>query len=301
MNPDLQRFEPPRRTGLLLQGGTALLLAVLSFLLFSQALLAELGPLFLLYLIGAVALASPLPVLIYRIYSLARSHYTIARDGLQLQWGLRAEDIPMGDVLWVRYLGDQPLALPRLHWPGALVGKKQQAEIGTVEFMAAHSEDLVLVATPKMVYAISPEDYRGFLETFRRQIEMGSLAGMRTYSAQPTFLLSDIWEAPVARIFLVVDLALALALFVLVGFTIPRVPGVSLGFSPTGAPLSPVPSVQLLLLPALNIFLGVGAYALSMVFHHRQPDHPLAYVLWISTTFTAVLMLAAVLVILANS
>ena len=300
MSLDKQRFEPPRRPGLILQGSVSLVLAVLSVLLFLQALMAELGPLFLLYLISAVILALPLPVLIYRIYSLVRSHYTIARDGLQLQWGMRAEDIPMQDVLWVRYLGDQPLTLPRLHWPGALVGKKQQPEIGLVEFMAVQPENLVLVATPNVVYAISPEDYRGFLETFRRQIEMGSLAPMRTYSAQPTFLLSDIWQAPVARTFLLVNLGLALALFTLVGFTIQRLPGVSLGYTPTGAPLSPVPSVQLLLIPALNVVLGVGAFTLSMVFHQRQNNHPMAYVLWISTTFMALLMLIAVLVILGH-
>lgn len=278
-----------------------MVLAGLTFVLFSQALMAELGPNFLAYLISAVVLALPLPVLGYRIYCLARSHYTIARDGLQLQWGLRAEDIPMRDVQWVRYVGDQPLRLPRLHWPGAVVGTRPQQDLGPVEFMASQASNLVLIATPQKVYAVSPEDYRGFLETFRRQIEMGSLAPLRTYSAQPTFLLSDIWEAPAARIFLIVDLVLALALFVLVGFFISRVPAVSLGFSPTGAPLAPVPSVQLLLLPALNILLAAGAFLLSMYFHNRQKNHPLAYVLWISTTFTALLMLAAVVVILIKS
>lgn len=301
MVSDTHRFEPPRRAGLLLQGSGFVVLAALVYLLFSQVLMAELGPMFLVYLISTVILALPLPVLGYRIYSLVRSHYTIVRDGLQLQWGLRAEDIPMRDVQWVSYLGDQPLSLPRLHWPGALVGTRLQSELGQVEFMASQTSNLVLIATPQKVYAVSPEDYRGFLETFRRQIEMGSLAPMRTYSAQPTFLLSDIWQAPVARVFLIIDLVLALALFVLVGFFISRVPAVSLGFSPTGAPLAPVPSVQLLLLPSLNIFLAAGAYILSMCFHHQRRDHPLAYVLWISTTFTALLILAAVIVILTNS
>jgi hypothetical protein len=295
------RFEPPRRSGLLFQGGVSLALAVMVFLLFSQALLAKLGPQFLLYLAAALALAVPLPVILYRLVALVRSGYTIDRNGVRLQWGLRAEDIPMSEVLWVKDARAEPLNLPRLRWPGALVGLCRQPDNSLVEFMASQTQKLVLIGTPERVYAVSPEDFDGFLRAFRYQIEMGSLTPLRTFSAQPTFLFADIWQAPAARTFLVVALVLALALFTFVGFAIPNVAAVSLGFTPSGAPLQPVPSVQLLLLPALYLLLAAGAFILSMYFHRLQPDHPLLYVLWISTTFTGLVMLLAVYVILRIS
>jgi hypothetical protein len=303
METNTVRFDPPRRNGLLFHLAVILLLTAVVVVLFTQATLAELGPVFLLYLLGALFLAVPIPLLVNRLYALNRSSYLIERDGIRLQWGFRAEDIPIDQVLWVRPAEDlaEPILLPALRWPGAVVGVQPQGDVGEVEFMASEDQPLVLIGTEERTYAISPGDQNAFLQAFERQTELGSLAPFRPYSAHPRFIFADIWGSPTARAFMVISFVLSLALFIWVGLSIPNYTEVSLGFSPRGNPLEPVPAAQLFLLPVLNILLLVGALILSVYFERQQKDHPLALVLWLGSAVTVGLFLAAVYVILKIS
>ncbi len=105
-----------------------------------------------------------------------------------MQWGFRAEDIPMPEILWIRLAEDleEPIVLPRLRWPGAVLGVRRQSDVGDVEFMASESSDLMLIGTPERVYAISPGDRNVFLHAFQRQTEMGSLSPFAAFSAHPS-------------------------------------------------------------------------------------------------------------------
>ena len=81
---------------------------------------APLGPLFLVYLLGAITVAAPTPLLAYRAFGLSRSHYVIERDGIRLKWGFREEDIPISEIEWVEYAEDLivPLKKPRRNLAG---------------------------------------------------------------------------------------------------------------------------------------------------------------------------------------
>jgi uncharacterized BrkB/YihY/UPF0761 family membrane protein len=164
--------------------------------------------------------------------------------------------------------------------------------------MAADTQGLVLITTPEKVFALSPEDPHEFLRVFQEQIELGSLSPLPAYSANPSFLLFDIWRLPTARIFLTISLVLSLALFVWVGLVVPEVPTISLGFSPDREPLPAMPSGQLFLLPAVNVVLLLASYVLSLYFFRQSEKHPMAYMLWVSSAFTALLFLVAVYFIL---
>jgi hypothetical protein len=301
-NSQTHRFEPPRRNGVLFQAAAVLVLSAGALLLFIQATLAELGPQFLLFLLVSLLLAVIVLVFTYRLYSLLRSSYRLERDGIRLKWGFRIEDIPMDEVLWVRLAEDleKPLPLPRLRWPGAVVGVRRVEE-AQVEFMAADEASLALIGTQERVYAVSPADRNEFLQAFQRQIEMGSLTPIHPYSAHPTFLFSDLWASTLGRIFLIASLVFSLGLFIWVGLAVPNLAGVSLGFSPSGAPWPPVPAVQLFLLPVLNIMLTAVGFIYSLYFHRQQTNHPLAVTLWLSTTIMNILFFVAVYFILRNS
>ena len=303
MDSGLAQFFPPRRRGLLFNLGMLLGLALLSAALFLLANGAELGPLFLLYLLGAVTAAAPIPLLAYRAYALNNSSYQVERDGIRLKWGFREEDIPITEIEWVEYAEDLivPLIKPRLIWPGSVVGRTEQEGLGEVEFMAAEENEMVMIGTKQRVYVISPGDAGSFVRAYRRAFEMGSLAPFQAYSNLPRFLFVDIWQNAVTRVLVLVTLILSLALFVWVGLAIPTLGQVSLGFSAAGLPLPPVSPGQLFLLPTVNILLAAANYLLSMYFYRQSADHPMVYWLWSVNALTSLLFLLAVFFILNAS
>lgn len=299
----MHRFEPPRRRGLLAHLGLLAVLGGASVFLFNQATRAELGPAFVLALLGALALALPLPLVGYRLAALLRAHYEVGRDGIRLQWGWRAEDIPIDRILWVELATDlvKPLALPTPRWPGALVGTTPHPDAGEVEFLAAESDSLVLVGTAERTFAISPEDTATFIRTYRTEFERGSLGPLRPYSARPAFLLAEVWAIPGARLFLLAQILLNLLLFVWVGLAVPGMTGVSLGYTPSGALENPAAAVQLFLLPVLSLLLGLAGLLAASALHRQQKNHPLAYSVWAGGAISSTLFVLAVYLILLNS
>lgn len=293
-------FPPPRRTGLVFQLGVGLLLMAGSGLLFWRAALAPAGTGFLIYLFFAVSLFAPLPLLAYRAYALLGAGYSLERDGLQIRWGLRAEDIPLPEIEWIRPASDLVISLPRplLSWPGGLLGTRQVEGLGPVEFIASDLRTLLLVATPQRVYAISPANPRAFMKTFQVANEMGSLVPIRAQTIYPTVLLGRVWDDRAGRILLITGLGLGLILLIWVSLAIPSLPPVSLGFLPDGQPGDPGPAQRLLLLPILNglTFLVDTAGGL---YCYRKPNlRSLAYTLWGSAVLTPALLLLGVFFIL---
>ena len=132
MDTETKIFIPPRRRGLLFNLGIIFLLTLASLALLFVATGTPLGPGFLLYLLGALSIAAPIPVLAYRTLNLMRGEYRLGRSGIQLHWGFREEDIPMEQIEYVELAEDLlfPLELPRWRWPGVLVGINQQEKLG---------------------------------------------------------------------------------------------------------------------------------------------------------------------------
>jgi hypothetical protein len=303
MDPELAQFSPPRQRGLLFNLGLVVGLGLLSAALFMLTGRTALGPLFLLYLLGAITVAAPIALLAYRAYALLTSSYSIERDGIRLKWGFREEDIPMSEIEWVEYAEDLivPLIMPRLIWPGSVVGRTEQEGLGEVEFLASEEVDMVMIGTKQRVYVISPGDAGRFVRSYRKSYELGSLSPFPAYSNYPRFLFVDFWQDPITRALLLVTLIFSLALFVWVGLAIPTLTEVSLGFTVAGLPLPPVSPAQLFLLPSVNILLVTANYLISLYFFRRAADHPMVYWLWSVNAITSLLFLLAVLFILNAS
>ena len=300
-------FLPPRRGGILFQAAAAAILAAAGGFSFASALQAPADRSFLLFLLLSVVFFAPLPLLLYRLYSLLGASYRLERDGLRLHWGLRYEDLPLPEIEWVRPAADLAalvpaqqgrragvLPLPWLRWPGALIGTRSVEGLGVIEFLASDTRGLLLVAVPERIYAISPADPAGFTRAFRRQMELGSLAPIRQRSVYPTVMLSRIWTDPAARILVLAGLGLGLALLAWAGLIIPGRAALSVGFSPSGAPLAPSSSDRLLLLPVLFGF-AYGLDLLAGIYcYRRRALQPVAYLLWSSAVLCGVIMLIAV-------
>lgn len=290
-------FPPAKQLGLIVHGIIILVLAGVSAWGLFNLTLAPVGPAFVAYLLVALLAFAPIPFFGYRAYALWRADYYIDRDSLAILWGLRVEDIPLTDIEWIRPATDlsHPLALPWLRLPGAVIGTRRHADLGPVEFIASDRRKLILVATSKRVFAISPNDMVSLVRTFARATELGSLTPAEAKSVYPSFVITQAWDSPTARFLWVSGLLLNIGLFVWVGLLIPSLPQITIGLNPGVAPDEPTASVRLILLPFVSASMfAIGVFA-GLYFYRWEMQRPLAFILWISSTLCAVLFLLAVL------
>jgi len=292
-------FYPPRRLGLTFQTGISAALLALAGYLFYAGFQTEAGVTFLLYLVGALTSLAPLPLLIYRTYSLATGRYQLERDGLRLRWGLRFTDIPLSDIEWMRLAEEMQglvkgsMPLPRLRWPGAVVGVRQVEGLGEVEYLASREAGLVLAATSRRIFALSPVDPQAFVQAFDRLTELGSLTPLEPVSVYPTFLAGRVWQDRPARFLILAALILGLGLLGWVVLAIATLPEVSLGFAPGGLPEKAGPVERLLLLPVLEGLSFLGSLGLGLYFFRRPTQRTVAYLIWAGCGIQAILLLAA--------
>ena len=288
-------FTPFRRNGLVLHILVILVLASGTGVAIWAALQQQVGANFVLLILLALFLFAPLPLVVYRGYALLTAHYSLERDGLRLRWGLRSEDIPLPEIEWVRPASDLAfdLPLPRLSWPGAVLGMLNIGDLGPVEYLASDKDLILLIATIRRVYAISPADPIGFVRAFQYITEMGSLSPIDSFSSRPAVFLRGVWSDRTARILVLVGFLLTVILFVVVGMFIPALPSVSLGFTASGLPLQPGPSARLLLLPVLGTFTFVIDLLGGAFFYRYDEQRPVAYLLWASSVLTPIMLLLA--------
>lgn len=289
-------FLPERRAGLILHTLAFLALAGGTAASVWMATQQQAGANFVLFILLALALFFPVPLVAYRGYALLTAHYSVERDGLRIRWGLRGEDIPLPDIEWVRPASDLAfnLPLPRLSWPGAVLGSLNVRDLGPVEYIGSDRSILLLVATPNRIYAISPADPMAFVRAFQYATEMGSISPLHSFSARPAAFLRGVWGDTPARILVSAGLLLTLALFVLVSLLIPNRATISLGFSASGLPVEPTASAQLLLLPVLCVFAFIADLIGGLYFYRNQP-RPVAYLFWTGGVLTPVMLLVAIL------
>lgn len=304
-------FYPDRRPGQILNAGASALLIGAGILGLWQASQAQASPVFILYLFPALLAVVLAPVFLYRLQALNKASYAVERDGIRLKWGLRIEDIPMDQVLWMQmsshYKGKLPL--PWHAWPGAVLGKRLLPDQTPIEFLSAVRGQMVLIGATNQVYAISPAKPAEFLQAFTRLAELGSLASIPARTQRPSFLLKRLWDDSPARGLVLSGLALSLFLLVGVVLVIPSRTQIMLRPAPVDDLNSYVPSIRLLLLPVLNTTFFTANF-LAGLFFFRKIDWPttetnvmraLSYVLFGSGFTTAVLFTSAVLYILRNS
>lgn len=268
-----------------------------------QASLAEVGPVFLFFVLPFLIAVVLIPYLIYRIYSLSVASYTLERDGIRLRWGVRVEDIPMDQVLWIEpaSLLEKPLPLPWLRWPGNIVGVRRFPDGTILEYMAAQRESLVVIATSKAVFAISPSDPKGFVQAYKRLAELGSLAPLQSRSVHPTVVISRSWSDVPARFMMLGGAILSIILLGWVSLAIPQRPEIALRLAPSGSAVEYQPSFRLMLLPLVNAFFYLTDLFLGLFFYRRAGYRTLAYLLWSAGSLTAFLFLGAVYYLLRAS
>jgi hypothetical protein len=296
-NPKVGHFPPAKRSGVITHTIIIITLTAISAWGFWSLSNTQVGPFYVTYLLVALISFAPIPVLGYRAYALLRADYYIDRDSLAILWGLRVEDIPLTDIEWVRPATDltRPLNLPRFRLPGAVLGTRRHLDLGQVEYIASSTHNLILIATSKRVFAISPEKAATLVQTFARATEMGSLTPAEPVSVYPSFIITQAWESPVARFLWMSGLFLNLGLVVWVGILIPSLSQIPFGFDALGVPDEVAASSQLILLPLVSAFMYVLGIIAGLYFYRWDKQRPLAFIVWISSTVCAVLFLMAVL------
>ncbi len=292
-------FPPSKRRGMLVHGTLILVLAVIAAVGFVFLSRAEVGPIFLASLLASLLAFAPIPFLGYRAYSLWRADYHLDRDSLALSWGLRVEDIPLTDIEWIRPADDltHALVLPSFSLPGALLGVRRHSDLGIVEFLASDRKHLLLVATAKRVFVISPENPAALAQTFARATELGSLTPTEAKSVYPSFVITQAWESALARYLWLSGIFVNLGLFVWVSLVIPSTPQVALGLQ--GA-LEAVPSTQLILLPVASLLLFIAGWLAGLYFYRWDKERALAFIVWGSGTLTSLLFLIAVMFVVTT-
>jgi hypothetical protein len=285
-------FPPPKRQGLILHGVILFVLIVITIIGFINLSSVEVGPNFLIWLLVSIFAFSPIPLFAYRMYSLWRADYFIDRDSLAIHWGLRVEDIPLNDIEWIRPADDltNPLTLPSLSLPGGILGMRRHPDLSTVEFLAADRKKLLLVATAKKIFAISPDDPASLTQTFARATELGSLAPAEAKSVYPSFVFTQAWGNNLVRYLWIVTLLLNIGLFIWASFIIPSTSQVILGQRP-----EPSPSSQLIILPVVSLLISVIGWIAGLYFYRWERERVLAFIVWGSGTLASLLFLLAVL------
>lgn len=268
-----------------------------------QATNAQVGPIFLIYLLPALLAVPLVPTFVYRLYTLQNASYSLERDYIRLQWGWRIETIPTNMILWVRPATDLevPLQMPRIRWPGSILGSRNLTDGRAVEFMASQGNSLILLGTATKAYAISPRDTNGFLQAYGQLIELGSLNPTQAVSIHPSFLFARVWGAIPARLLLLTGAAITIAALIWTIIAIPRHSQISLGFTGSGTPRDPLPAIQLMFLPVFSFFAFLVNGTLGFFFYRNDRNHPWAYLLWSTSVLVGILFLLAIYFILQSS
>ena len=293
-------FPPSKRRGLLLHAVLLAALMAATAWAFYHLARQTLGLNFAIYLLLGLVTFAPLPILAYRAYALFRAQYVLNRDSLELRWGLRDESIPLMDIEWVRPVDDltSPLNAPSSALPGAVLGLRRHRDLGIVEFMASERKKLLLVATARRVYAISPADPAEFTQTFSRAVELGSLSTSAPKSVYPSFVLAEAWRSGLVRYLWLAALFLNIGLIVWTSLLIPSLSRVTFAFGPDRSG-SAVPSTQLVILPLLSAFLTLAGWGAGLYFYRWAEQRVLAVVIWASSALMSLLFLIAVLFIVS--
>lgn len=301
-NPKTGHFPPDRRLGLFVHALLIAMLVAVSIFGLVNLSKAAVGLFFVLYLLLALLAFIPIPFLGYRAYALLRADYYIDRDSLAMLWGLRIEDIPLTDIEWVRPASDltRPLLLPYLRLPGAILGTRRHPDLGLVEYIASNPRNLILIATSKRIFAISPRNAAGLVQTFARATEMGSLTPTEAKSIYPSFIITQAWDSPFARFLWISGILLNLGLIAWVSLLIPSLTQIPFGFNPFGMPNEIVSSSQLILLPLVSGLMFVVGITAGLYFYRWDRQRPLAFIVWGSSTLCAVLFIVAVLFLVST-
>jgi hypothetical protein len=147
---------------------------------------------------------------------------------------------------------------------------------------------------------ISPPQPDLFVETFVDVTRMGSLEPIRAKTQRPDFLFGRIWSDSLARVMLILGLALPLSLLGYLSFRISTLPSqVPFGFGLDGSPAMQAPPSRLLLLPLISGLCWLIDGVVGVWFYRRTRSRVLSYVAWGVSALIGALLWGAALQLLA--
>ncbi|MCS7178117.1 MAG: PH domain-containing protein [Anaerolineae bacterium] len=257
----------------------------------------------LTFLIGLFVLGSlaAIGAIGYRISGLVQSAYVLDRNALVILWGESEHVVPLPHIQQV-LLGEEVkgrLRFQGIRWPGYWVGYGEIEGLGPALFHStAPLEEQVLLVTPGLTYAISPEDRNGFLTTLQTRMQMGPTQVLKQVSYGPAFAYWDFWKDRPALILLAGGLGLLLVLTGFLCFRFPHLPPLlPLHFDALGIPDRLGVRGQIFFIPLIGlIVLTVNGVLGGLLY---QKERLAAYLLWGSALMIQILFWIAVLGILA--
>jgi len=293
-----REHRPSIQRGVIFHLGILLIILAVSGYLLWLTLFQQTRGSFILYLIASILVFLPFPFFLYRLISLLRAKYTLSRDGVSIQWGLRTEDIPITEIEWVRLPGDLAikLPLPRIIFPGAVLGTRKHRDLGIIEYIASDLNRLILIATKDQIFAISPRNINAFEDDFYRSAEMGSITPIEKQSSQPQFIVTSLMSDKAVRAFLLSSMFLSLLLLVAVSFIIPTRATVPLGLEAVGINREESSPERLILLPFLSLFIFFVDFGFGSFLYRKKGFRNAAYIVFASTlilpiSFSALLLM----------
>jgi len=299
-----QKIEhrPSIRQGFIAHLGILLIILAVSGYLLWLALFQQIRGVFILYLIASILIFLPFPFFLYRLISLLRAKYTISRNGVSFQWGLRTEDIPITEIEWIRRAEDlaTKLPVPRIFLTRAVLGTRTHRDLGKIEYIASDIKRLILIATQDCVFCLSPRDINAFENDFNNSVEMGSITPIEKQSSQPQFIIASLMSDKTVRTFFLPGIILSLLLLIAVSFIIPTRTTVPLGLEAIGINREESSSERLILLPLLSLFIFFIDFGFGSYLYRKKEFRNAAYIIFASALILPISFFALLLMIIVS-
>ncbi|MCR4406935.1 MAG: PH domain-containing protein [Anaerolineae bacterium] len=290
-------WRPRRLRGFLVGLGIVASIAILDILL---AIWITHRPVDLLTFVLGLIVALSLPALglmAYWLYSLVGMQYTLERNGLIITCGAAKQIIPMDSIQQIVPGAGRALEgrMWGVRWPGCWLGHGHLAGLGLTLFYAtAPLDEQLLVITPTLTYAISPNNQEAFIQDFETRRQLGPLKPWSQESQQARFVSWPIWSDRMAHVILGLGLLLNTTLFAYLCWRYPGLPSVvPLHFDASGAVDRSGMRASLFVLPTIGLLAWVGNGTLGLLLRARE--QVAAYLLWCGTLLVQVLLIVAML------
>jgi hypothetical protein len=256
------------------------------------------------FIIGLAVLTSLglLGLIVYWLYGLIRSGYSLDRNMLVIHWGPTEQIVPTGQIERV-LTGDQVAGRISFNggtWPGHCVGYGEVPGVGSALFYATvPPKHQVYVVTPGMTYGISPANQQAFLQSLHKRLEMGPTQIVEQSSKRPGFLSWAIWQDRVGLVMLAISFLIVLALTGLLCFQFPALPRtVPLHFDAAGQPDRLEARGQIFTIPLIGLVALLLNGTLGGLAYRRE--RMVSYMLWGGSILIQMLMWTAAIGILGR-
>lgn len=238
----------------------------------------------------------------YWVYGLAGASYRLDRNALIIHWGTSQQIIPTGAIERV-FTGEDIQGEVHFYggrWPGHWVGYGELEHGGPTLFYATRPlREQIFVATPGLIYALSPARRDAFLDSLQQRVEMGPTQAVDQSTHRPRVLDWPIWGDWLGLALLGVGTLALASLLAVVSYRFPSLPSlIPLHFGPSGAPDRLGPRSQLFRVPLIGLLTLILNGALGAVLYRRS--RLASYLLWGAMVLIQVLVWTATLAILTR-